>query len=220
MRTEDLTGPVMAMWTQTASALPMILGAIVILVIGLIASSVFSSAVRKLVEALKLDSFVERFSVFRKAQESGWRIRPSHIAGTFVKWFFIIVTLIAVSDRLGLDTISEFLNQIVNYIPQVVVAMVLLAVGFMVAQFVHDIAKQSFKTADAHDAAHKYAPLVAKYAIITFASMAAATQLGIAEDLIQTFFTAFVFALALALGLSFGLGGKEHASRALDRLIK
>ncbi len=218
MDAEMFLEPVTVMWAQTASVLPTILGAIVIFVVGMIAASVFSSIARRVVNTLKIDSFAERFSFFRNAQDSGWKIRPSHVIGTFVKWFFIIVTLIAVSDTLNAETISGLLENLVNFIPVLIVAVILLGAGFMVGQFVHDIVKQSMKTMELNEQTRKVVPLFAKYSIIVFASMAAASHVGIGQDLIQTFFTAVMFALALGLGLAFGLGGKEHATRALDKI--
>lgn len=220
MDKDFVVGSVMNLWVPFIEVVPQFLIGILILVVGLIASSVLSHVVRRVIQTLKIDDAVQRFSAFRKAQDAGWKITPSHLLSNIVKWLIIIMTLMALADHFSLSTISDFLQDIMNYIPHVVVAIVLLAVGFVVGQFAHDIAKQSLKSSNMGEQAVKVAPLVAKYAIIVFAGMTAATQLGIVPGLIETFFTAVMAAFALALGLAFGLGGKEHASRVLDKLHK
>jgi len=201
-----------------------LLSGIIILVIGLIIARVVSGIVRKVLETIKADEAVLNFEFFRQAQASGWKVRPSIIFSTIVKWFLILFTLSAVAEKMGLGTVSKFMTDIIAFIPQMIVAGILLAVGFVVGQFVHDIAAQAMKSANAAAPLQRYLPMIAKYGIIAFSVMAAATQVGIAQDLIQTFFATFLQALALSLGLavglSFGLGGKEHASRIIEKFTQ
>ncbi len=198
-----------------------VMGALFILIIGLILAKMIAGIVRKVLKTIKVDDAVLRFSFFRQAQESGWKVRPSVIFSQIVKWLIILMTLIAVADKLSLESISGLLAQIVTFIPQLIVAVILITLGFVAGQFIHDIIAQSMRSTNAAHVLQVYVPIVAKFAIIAFAVMAAATQVGIAEELISTFFATFLQALALslglAIGLSFGLGGKEHASRFLDK---
>ncbi len=209
--------------SMTASLMP-VLGALFLLIVGLIIARVVAGIVRKLLQAVKADDAVLNFEFFRQAQASGWKVRPSIIFSTIVKWFLILFTLSAVADKLNLDTVSGFMTEIIAFIPQMIVAGILLAVGFVVGQFVHDISAQAMKSANAAAPLQRYLPMIAKYGIIAFSVMAAATQVGIAQELIQTFFATFLQALALSLGLavglSFGLGGKEHASRIIERFTQ
>jgi len=208
--------------TLTAS-LTSVLGALFLLVIGLIIAKIVASVVRKVLIASKADEMVLNFDFFKKAQQSGWKVRPSIILSTIVKWFLILFTFSAVAEKLQLTTISQFMTDIIAFIPQIIVAAILLTIGFIVGQFVHDVVAQSMRTANAAQALQNYFPTIVKYAIITFAVMAAATQVGIAASLIDTFFATFLQALALSLGLavglSFGLGGKDHASRIIERFL-
>lgn len=219
---ELMTSMTSTFGTLTAS-LTTVLGALLILVIGLIIAKIVAGIVRKVLVVSKADELVLNFDFFKKAQQSGWKVRPSVIASTIVKWLLILFTFSAVAEKLDLNTISVFMTQIIAYIPQLIVAAILLTLGFIIGQFVHDLLAQSMRTANAADALQKYFPAVVKFAIITFAVMAAATQVGVAATLIETFFATFLQALALSLalgiGLSFGLGGKDHASRIIERFL-
>ncbi len=212
-----------SMFGELTGSLTSIVGALFFLVVGLIIARVLSAVVRKVLVASKIDDLVLNFDVFKNASKSGWKVRPSIILSTFVKWFLILFTLTAVAEKLGLASVSTFMTDIIAFIPQIIVAGILLAVGFMAAQFAHDLISQSMKSANAARAMQMYFPMVVKYAIIVFSVMAAATQVGVAEDLIQTFFATFLQAMALSLGLavglSFGLGGKEHASRIIEKFL-
>lgn len=201
-----------------------VFGALVILIVGLLIARVVAGIVRRVVKTLKADDAVLKFSFFRQAQASGWKVRPSVIFSQVVKWIIILFTLVAVAERLNLDSVSELLAEIVAFVPQLIVAVILLALGFVIAQFLHDIIAQTLKTANVASPVQRYVPTMAKIAVIAFAVMAAAVQVGIAESLIETFFTTFLQALALslglAIGLSFGLGGKDHASRIIDKFTR
>ncbi len=209
--------PLMSVWAQFSAGLLVTVVAIIIIILGLLIASLLSHAARKLVEGLKIDTLTTRVRMLRRAQEAGWKIKPSYLVGWIVKWFVIIVTLLTVSEYLGLGAVSLFLAQIIAFIPQVIVAVVLLVIGFILAQFAYDVTKQSVSTSHMSEDAQKIIPLVARWAIIIVAALAALDQLGVARETTSTFFTGIVFAFSLAAGLAFGLGGKDHASRILDR---
>ena len=136
--------------------------------------------------------------------------------GGLVKWFLILVFLMAATDILRLTQVTNFLNSIILYLPNVVVAAVILAVAFLVANFVFAVVKGSTKVAGIVSAT--LLATVAKWAIVIFGFLAALIQLGIAASLINTLFIGFVAMLALAGGLAFGLGGKDEAALILKKI--
>lgn len=216
---EAVTASVQNLWSQLIAFVPSLFAALVILILGLIISSILSKLAHKLVTLTRVDKLIHKIDGSKKFEEMGVKFDIAALIAWLVKWFFIIVTLIAVVNILKLTEVSRFLQDVANYIPNVVVAIVILAIGMVVGQFVHDIVERSAKASKimAHTA-HSLSA-VAKWAFIVFALMASLTQLKVAPELIQILFTGLVAMLALAFGLSFGLGGKEQASKWLERVM-
>jgi hypothetical protein len=132
-----------------------------------------------------------------------------------VKWFIIVVFLIASFDVLGLTQVTLFLREVVNYLPQVIVAVLILMVAIVVANAMHRIVVASSRAANIKSA--EFLGRVTKWAIWIFAILTALFNLGIAPALIQTVVTAIFAGAALALGLAFGLGGKDMAEKMLEK---
>ena len=122
----------------------------------------------------------------------------------------------AATDILHLVQVTSFLNSIVLYLPNVIVAAVIMAVAFLVGSFTYAVIKGSTKIAGIVSAT--LLATIAKWAIVIFGLLAALIQLGVASSLINTIFIGFVAMLALAGGLAFGLGGKDEAALILKKL--
>ncbi len=118
---------------------------------------------------------------------------------------------------MGLKQVTLFLQQIVvGYLPQLIIAVLILLVGGVVGDVLSRIVKASAKTASITSA--NFLGVFAKWAVWIFAILVALSQVGIAGAFIQTLFTGFVVAVSLALGLSFGLGGQQAASRTIEKI--
>lgn len=216
--TDVVQGTLLGLWESTLAFLPYIVGALVIFVVGIIVAVVLSRFVVRLLDLLRLDELAARLEVKSALERVGIRLRVGALLGWIVKWFFVIVSLIAATDILGWDEVTDFLKRVVFYIPQVIIAVIILLAGILLGNFVRQIVRSALEAAQL--AAADVLSGLAKWAIIVFSFMAALVQLNIAPELIQTLFTGLVAMLALAGGLAFGLGGRDHASRLLDRLRK
>ena len=213
---EVLQGTFLELWESVLSYLPNVVGAVVVFIVGLIIAVVLSRFVVKLCEVLRLTELVSRLELRATLERYGIRLKVGSLFGWIVKWFFIIVALIAATDILGWSEVTDFLKQVVLYVPQVIIAVIILLSGILLANFVQQIVKSAVEAAQLASAG--FLSGISRWAILIFSFMAALVQLEIAPDLIRTLFTGLVAMLALAGGLAFGLGGKEHASRVLDRL--
>ncbi len=211
-------GTLLGLWESVLAYLPYLVGAVVVFVAGIIIAVVLNRFVVRLSDLLRLDELATKLEVKSALERIGVRLRVGALLGWIVKWFFIIVSLIAATDILGWDEVTDFLKQVVFYIPQVIIAVIILLAGILLGNFVRQIVKSTLEAAQL--AAADVLSGLAKWAIIVFSFMAALVQLKIAPDLIQTLFTGLIAMLALAGGLAFGLGGRDHASRLLDRLRK
>ena len=148
---------------------------------------------------------------------AGYQLNSGKFLGFLVEWFFIIVFLVAALDVLGLTAVNLFISQVVlGYLPQVIVAVLILLVAAVVAQAAERVLAGSARAANLHSAG--FIGKVARYAVWVFAILAALAQLGVATAFVQTLFTGIVIAVSLAIGLSFGLGGQTSAARYLEHL--
>lgn len=193
--------------------LPGLIGAIVILVIGLIIAAAVGKLVEKLVKMLGIDSVIARLQ-HEITGRPGREVRASVILKEVVKWFLIFVFLIAASQALGLDQLSVFLNNILMYLPNVIVAVIILTIAMVLAKYVSEIVMRSHAIATSNFESDIVAAVV-KWAIIIFGVLAALIQLRIAPSLINSLAIGIIAAISLALGLAFGLGGQDEAARML-----
>lgn len=205
------------LWLRFAQFFPVLLGALLVFVIGWLVAIAAGQFIQRILDLLRLNEPFERISGLRATVErAGLDLNIPKLLGGLVKWFLFIVTLLAASDILGLEAVASFLDRVISYLPNVVVAAIILVVGVLFATFVARVTRASVDAANLPHGGG--AAAVAKWAILVFTFLAAVFQLQIAEVLIQTLFTAFAAMLAIAGGLAFGLGGKDLATRVLKHL--
>jgi hypothetical protein len=205
------------LWIGVISFVPALILAIVIFLIGWLIASLIGKAVAHLISLLKLDSLLARTGVDATLSRAGFRLNSGAFIGGLVKWFIILVFLVASLDILGLTEVTLFLRQVVLvYLPNVIVAAFILLAGSVLADLANKVVRGGAAAANAKDS--NFLGSVSKWAIWIFTILIALSQLGIASQLIQILFIGVVAMMAIAGGLAFGLGGKEHASRALDRV--
>ncbi|WP_165423689.1 mechanosensitive ion channel family protein [Ktedonosporobacter rubrisoli] len=197
------------------SFVPKLLGFLAILIIGLIVSALLEKGVTLLLRKAGFDNFAHRIGLTRLEQRTNINLNPSVVLGKIVYWFVLLIFLIPAINSLGLTTISNILTQIIAYIPNVFVAVLILFLGTLAGTFVADIIKGA--TGAARMGSPNVLANIARFAIIAFAAIIALEQLQIAPSILNILFTAVVGALALAFGLAFGLGGRETAQRWLAR---
>jgi hypothetical protein len=204
-------------WFTIMSFVPSILAAAIIFVIGWIIGMILAKVIEQVVDVLRIDDALKSAGVTEAVKDAGFALNAGKLLGALVKWFVIIVFLVAALEILGLVSVTTFLQQVVLlYIPQVIVAVLIIIIAAVAADVVKNIVTGSARAAGVKQAA--LAGAIAKWAIWIFAILATLNQLSIAAAFGQTLFTGIVVALSLAFGLAFGLGGKEVAARFLERM--
>ncbi len=205
------------LWYGIVSFIPNIVIAIVIFIIGWLIGVFIDKLIRQAFVAMKIDHALRSAGVESTLNKGGVLLNSGAFVGGLVKWFIIVVFLLASFEVLGLTQVTLFLKSVVlSYLPQVIVAVLILLVAVVIAQAV-----QKIVAAGASAAGLAHANLmgsIAKWAIWIFAILTALVQLGIAVSLIQTLFMGVVVALSLAFGLSFGLGGQDAAARYIEKV--
>lgn len=204
------------LWQGFILFLPTFLGALVVFFVGLIIAAGIGKIVEKLIDALKLDRLLEQLGLGKLLERADVRLRSGRFVGVLVQWFFVIVTLLAVSDILRLLAFSDFLKQVLFYVPNIVIAVLIMLAGVVLAAFLAKLVRASVLAARLHSA--HFLGALTKWSVLVFAFLAALSQLGVAGALVNTIIMGFVAMLALAGGLAFGLGGRDVAAAWLEKM--
>jgi len=163
----------------------------------------------------KFESYLAKYGV---PESKDGAAQWSTIVAEIARWFVIIAFLIPAADLWGLGRFASVLDGLLAYLPNVFVAVLLLLVGFAVSRLVYDLVLASIKGISKESA--RTVALVARYAVLIFVFLVVLNQLGIASDLIRILFSGIVAMVAIAGGLSFGLGGKDAARDVIEKFRK
>jgi Conserved TM helix len=214
--TQIIAGSLQNLWYGFMNFVPNLIGALIVLIIGLVVAAGLGLLVEKIFEAIHLDGFLVKLGVKPYFDRAGLKLRVSYFLGRLVYWFIVLAFLLAVSDSLGLYALSGFLTSILNYLPNVIAAVLIMLVAVVVASFLRRTVVASVMGAKL--AAPHFLGALVWWTVVIFGFFAALEQLNVAAMIIQTFVTGFIAMLALAGGLAFGLGGKDYAHHLLDKL--
>ncbi len=204
-------------WQSVANFIPVFIGAVVVFLIGWIVAVALGKVVEQVIRALKVDQLLSRLDFEKTLDRAGMHLNSGAFIGGLVRWFLIVVFMLAAVNILGdrFSPVSAFLVAVLTYIPNVLVAAVILVIAALVADTLEQVVRGSVAAAGFRGS---FAGVVTRWAIWIFAIIAAMQQLGVATLLLQTLLTGLVAMLAIAFGLAFGLGGKDVAASFLDRM--
>jgi hypothetical protein len=196
--------------------LPSVIIAIVIFALGWFSGSLLGKAVEHLVSVLRVDKALHRAGFDTLSEKAGVHISMAKFFGGIVKWLVIVAFTIASAEILGLSQVTQLLRDVLVYIPQVIIAAIVLIISMILGDFVARIVSHSTKATGMKGEA---VAEISKWSIIIVGGVfPALTQLRIASGLVEVLFTGVVFAFSLALGLAFGLGGRDAAARAIEKM--
>ena len=191
------------------SYIPQLIGAIIILVIGYILAKILQAIVTRVLRGVGFENWMERGGVKQFFDRAQTKHTPSSILGLLVFWFVFIIAITMAADALGLQQISGFLNQLIAFIPSIIVAVLILFLATLLANFVSRIVRGATGSG--------ILATITQYVIIIYAVFAAITQLGIAVELTAPTFLILLGAVALAAAIAFGIGGREVARDIVEK---
>jgi len=197
------------------SAVPKILGFLLIIVAGWFIASLIDRGIAALLRSIRFNDLAERAGLSDFIRRMGMNTDAAGMIGLVVKWFVRLIALVVAFDALGLPAVSEVLRQLLLWLPNVVVALVVLVIGGLAARALGNVVRGAASEADLSNGG--FLAKAASVVVWAFAIVVAVNQLGIATELVNTLFMAVVGALALGLGLAFGLGGRETAAEILRK---
>jgi hypothetical protein len=197
------------------SAVPKILGFAVILLVGWLIAALVEKGVAALLRTIHFNNLCERSGLADFVRKMVADTDSSGMIGSVAKWFIRLIAMVVAFDALGLPAVSDVLRQLLMWLPNVVVALVVLVIGGLAARALGNLVRGA--AAEGGLGNPQLLSKVAHALVWAFAIVVAVNQIGIATELVNTLFMAVVGAVALALALAFGLGGRETASRIVQR---
>ena len=207
------------LWYGFMNFIPSLLGAVIIFIIGWAVGSIVGKAISQLLAAIKIDKLFESAGAEDLMNRAGLKLNASGFIGGIVRWFVIVVFLMASLQIIGLTQVNAFLSEaVLYYLPKVIIASLVLIIATIIADAMKKLVQASAKAANLNSA--NVLGSVTKYAIWIFAITIALSELGIATYFMQVLFMGLIVMLAIAGGLAFGLGGKEAAARAIENISK
>ena len=211
--TDVLAASLQEVYLDVALYLPKLLGALIILLIGLIVSSGIRTLIERIVEALKVDGLLVKMGVNEYVERAGLRLNSGKLLGGLVYWFLLIAFLLASADLLDLEAFSQFLRDVLAYLPNVFVAVLVMLAAVVLGNFLKNLVMASVMSARLHAA--QFLGSLTWWAVVMFGFFTALLQLQIAVQIVQTLITGFIAMIAIAGGIAFGLGGKSTAEDVL-----
>ncbi len=194
--------------------LPNVLAALFILFVGWIIARVFKAGVGRVLRTIKFPMLAERAGIDGFLKTGGVKQTSTDLLAVLVYWLIMLIVLVTMVNALRLEMASQLLNQIMLYIPNIIVAVVVLVVGLYAANFVAALVRTA--AANAGIAEAEVVAALARYALIIFTFAIALNQLRIGEDIVANGFLILFGAACLAGALAVGLGSRDVVNRYMN----
>jgi len=208
--------PIRQMLTKIMAYLPVLLGALIILIVGWIAAKIIRWIVDGALKAIRFDTLADKAGISKVLMKGDLKITARMVISGLVYWLVIIMVLVMVVNALGLPKASDVLASLFAYVPKVIAALFVIVVAMFLASFVSGIVR--IAAGNAKLPKPEMLAGVSRWAIIIFAATIALSELGIGTLLVTTTFNIILGGIVLALAIAFGLGGKDAAAKYLEEL--
>jgi hypothetical protein len=205
-------------WLQLSRFLPQLLAALVLLTVGWLIAKFVRRVFVRLLRAIRLDVAAEKAGIEDFLLRGGVRFTTVTLVANLVYWFIMFTVMLAILNSLGLDAAAGLFNRIILYVPNVIVAVLVLIFGSLFARVVRGLSFTYLTNIGIEGA--EFISMAAQWAILLFVFSAALEQLSIGGQILVSAFQIGFGAFCLALALAFGLGGRAWAERVLNQLWK
>jgi len=203
-------------WTQLAAFVPQLLAALLLLFIGWLFANLVRTGVTKLLDVLRFDSLAEKTGIEAFLKQGNLELSLSRLLAKLAYWVVIFIVVVTVANSLGLHIVADLFNKIVLYIPNIIVAILVLVFGILVARFINRMVFAYLNNIGVQGALT--ISTLSEYAVIIFVVFVALEQLQIGTSLLTAAFQIGFGAVGLAFALAFGLGGREWAAGVIKKL--
>ncbi len=189
------------------SAIPGIIGAILIVLLGWLFARLVSTAIQRILKVIKFDKLGEKVNVKEFLQKANINLTPGALIGKFVYWLVMLLVVITASDALGWSAVSEEISKLLGYLPQLLAAIVFFIVGTYIATFVRDVILGATKTLGI--SAGKVISTFVFYLLLIIVALTALDQAGIDTSIITSNLLLIIGSIMAAAAISYGLASRD-----------
>ncbi len=204
--------------TDFISFIPTFLVALVVFLVGLLVARFARNLIVKLFSVLKLSKLTSSPSLSKFLKNADIEKKLENVFGEIIRWLIILVFSITSLNLLGLSTLTQVLSGLLNYIPSIFAALIIILAGTLLAGFLEKLVKASLSGFDVRTS--RIMGKFTSYLIMVIVILAAIAQLGIAQYFINIIFIGFIAIITLAFGLGLGLGSKDLIQKILENWYK
>jgi mechanosensitive ion channel-like protein len=191
--------------------IPALLGALIIVFAGYLLAKVLERLVDRALRRIGLNKMLAKGGIMEAVERSGAHLNPTRVVSNLVFWLVMFAVILLAANALGLTSLANVFGELVSYIPSVIAAIVIILVGIVLGQFVGGLIGASAGALHGGRALAR----VGSGGVILLAVFMALQELGIATDIVTTAFAILFGAIALAIALAFGLGGRDLAGELM-----
>ncbi len=210
-----IIGPIANIFSNFVNSLPSVIVALVIVAIGYIVAAIIGHALRLILEKIGLDKYVEKAHLTKA-------VGHTHLGGVLaeiLKWYIFIVFLGAAVSQLPFGVLTSLLSQLTLWLPNIIAAVLVVLVGFLVAHYVKFKIEQHSKMKGALVAGRVLKTVIIIIALI-LALQLVGVETSLLSNLVLIIIGAIAIGIALALGIGLGLGLKKEGETWINDVKK
>jgi len=198
--------------------LPGVASALLLLLVGMVAARLVRTAIEKLLAFTHVDKYTEKMKLNDVLSRLGLERSPAFVIGFMVYWLIILVFVVSAANAMQLTVIGQFLEQVVVFMPKLIGAVLVVAGGLLLGNFLGEIVQNAATANKIHEAAAL--SKVARFTVLVFASIMALEQVGINATMITSSLQIIFATIGLAVAIAFGLGGRDVAADILKNFVR
>jgi len=214
----SLLDPLKTVFGIIGSFVPTVIGVLAVLVIGGLLAHELGKIVTSALKGIRLDKISRSIGLDHVLATGGIKRPVSELIGLVVTWGVTISALVIALSYAGISVIGPVTDPIMSYVPNVLIGVITLMVGLFLAQIV-SVFVEVVAANTQMPSPHMLATFT-KWAVVLMAIATFLEKIGLGYLFTGIPLLLMIAAMSLALGLSFGIGGREHAAHCLDRLLK
>ncbi len=202
--------------TELAGFLPKLFAALILLFIGWIIAKLMRTAVTHVLKIAHFDSLSEKSGIEAFLKQGNINISLSKILSEVVYWLIVMIVVVTVANSLGLHMVADLFNKVVLYIPNIIVAILVLVFGTLLSRFINRVVFAYLNNIGVEGSLT--ISTISEYAVQIFVVFVALEQLQIGTQLLTAAFQIGFGAVAFAFALAFGLGGRDWAAGVIQKM--
>lgn len=211
--TELFRDSLLTFGSKFMGALPKILGAVAIIIIGWIIARIIRGSAKKILKLLNVDALANKIKADELLQKANISKTPSEIIGQFLYWIVILLVIITASDALGWNAVTEEIGKLISWMPSLLSAIIFFIVGMYLAGFVRDIITGA--TGSLGISTGRIVSVVVYYVLAIIVSITALDQAGIDTTVLQSNLILILGSIMLAAAISYGWASRDILSNIL-----